>query len=135
MLMFCVFMSMCHIHNLKMFSHLTLLRHSPFCTSYIRQAAGLVAQLRFSPLITSLLFGHLLITRIVNCTVAHTNIVGLGQLENPSPLDSEVEGSILTPYKKAGGPLEAASLPLGRGKVVYMRDWVDVDFLQKPIQS
>ena len=30
------------------------------------------------------------------------------------------EGSILTPCKKARGPPEVASLPSGRGKVVYI---------------
>ncbi|GKC84493.1 hypothetical protein Tco_1140210, partial [Tanacetum coccineum] len=57
---------------------------------------------------------------------------GLDQLENPLPLEREVKGSILTPYK-ARGPLEAASLPSGRGKAVYIsppplpsgrRDWI-----------
>nr|GEY55429.1 hypothetical protein [Tanacetum cinerariifolium] len=41
----------------------------------------------------------------------------LDQLENPSPLEIRVKGLILTLWKKAGGPLEAASLPSGRGKL------------------
>ncbi|GJW58923.1 zinc finger, CCHC-type containing protein [Tanacetum coccineum] len=46
--------------------------------------------------------------------------VGLDRLENPLLLsETEVEGLILTPYK-AEGPLEAVSLPSGRGKTVYI---------------
>lgn len=47
-------------------------------------------------------------------------IAWLDQLENRTPLDTKVEDSILTPYKKAGGSLETALLPLGRSKVVYI---------------
>ncbi|GJT54911.1 putative reverse transcriptase domain-containing protein [Tanacetum coccineum] len=39
--------------------------------------------------------------------------------KTPSHMETEVKGLILTPCK-AGGPLEAASLPSGRGKAVYI---------------
>ncbi|GKC85086.1 hypothetical protein Tco_1140803 [Tanacetum coccineum] len=48
---------------------------------------------------------------------------GLDQLENclslSLSLETEVNGSIITPYK-AGGYFEAVSLPSGRGKTIYI---------------
>ncbi|GJT88337.1 serine/threonine-protein kinase BSK2-like protein [Tanacetum coccineum] len=69
-------------------------------------------------------------------TVVNSKQAGLDQLENPLPLERDVKGSILTPCQ-ARGPLEAASLPSGRGKAVYIsppplpresRDWIPLSF-------
>ncbi|GJX48327.1 COP9 signalosome complex subunit 7-like protein isoform X1 [Tanacetum coccineum] len=54
-----------------------------------------------------------------------SRVGSVGKPPPPSPLETEVKGSILTPYK-AGGPLEAASLPLGRD--VTTCEQADFDF-------